>query len=191
MKNAILVHGWAHKDEFYSPKYPTPSNSHWFPWLTKQLMIRDIYTVAPEMPKSYYPQYKIWAKEFERFDINPQTVLVGHSCGGGFLIRWLSEHNSTKVGKVVLVAPWVGHDPDQDFDETFFQFEIDSDLPSRTSGLTLFHSSNDVEPIQKSVRAIRQKIPDLKYVELKNKGHFTLNGLGGEAFPELLKEIVG
>jgi hypothetical protein len=43
MKNAILIHGWADKHEFYDPKYPTASNSHWFPWITKQLMINDIH----------------------------------------------------------------------------------------------------------------------------------------------------
>ena len=108
MKNAILVHGWVGKQEYYDERYPTASNSHWFPWLTKQLMIRDIHTVAVEMPNGFYPQYEVWKREFERFDITPETLLVGHSCGGGFLVRWLSETDQ-KVGRVVLVAPWIGY----------------------------------------------------------------------------------
>lgn len=59
MKNAILIHGWASKQEFYNPLCPTASNSHWFPWLSKQLMIRDIHTVAVEMPNGYYPDVKL------------------------------------------------------------------------------------------------------------------------------------
>lgn len=31
------------------------------------------------------------SREFGRFEINTDTILVGHSCGGGFLLRWLSD----------------------------------------------------------------------------------------------------
>ena len=43
MKNAILVPGRPDKDEYYDSKYPTNSNSHWFPWLSKQLQIKDVF----------------------------------------------------------------------------------------------------------------------------------------------------
>ena len=95
-QNAILIHGTCNKVEYYSDEYPTLSNSHWFPWLSKQLLISDIPTVALEIPNAYMPNYTTWKKEFERFDIDSETILVGHSCGGGFLVRWLSE-NDVKV----------------------------------------------------------------------------------------------
>lgn len=189
MKNAIMVHGWAKKDEFYDLKYPTPSNSHWFPWLTKQLMVKDIHAVAVEMPKTYYPVYEDWKKEFERYYIGEDTTLVGHSCGGGFIVRWLSE-NDTKVGKVVLVAPWLGIDPEQDFDMNFFDFEIDREIAFRTESLTILNSKDDVNVIQKSVKLLLDKIDNIKLIEFKDKGHFTLKGLGTEEFPELLEVIV-
>jgi uncharacterized protein len=187
MKNAILVHGWAHKDEYYEPKYPTSSNSHWFPWLSKQLMIKDIHTVAVEMPSSYYPEYDKWKKEFERFEITPETILVGHSCGGGFLIRWLSENKNVKVDKLILVAPWVGTEPDQPFDSSFFEFDWDPNLFKRTNDLIMFCSTNDVEEVKKSQNIIKSKLTNLKIIELENKGHFTLHGLGTIEFPELLE----
>lgn len=190
MKKAILLHGWAHKDEFYDPQYPTVSNSHWFPWLSKQLMIRDIHAIAPEMPSSFYPEYEIWRKEFERFEVDEETILIGHSCGGGFLVRWLSENKDIKAGKVILVAPWIGDDPDQPFEEGFFEFDIDRTLSKRVESFILFNSTNDVEPIQKSVRKIKGSIDDILYREFENKGHFTLKGLGTEEFPELLAEVL-
>lgn len=191
MNNAILVHGWASKNEFYNPDYPTGSNSHWFPWLTKQLMIRDIYTVAVEMPNGFYPEYDVWKHEFERFDITENTILVGHSCGGGFLVRWLSE-NDVKVGKVILAAPWIGDDPgDEPFDATFFDFTIDPNIAQKTQGLTIIHSTNDGDGVKKSVKTLVEQLQDIHSVELENKGHFTLKGLGTDAFPELLEEIVG
>jgi len=84
MKNAILLHGTPSKEEYYSLEYPSASNAHWFPWLQKQLLIKDIPAVTIEMPSSYLPDYSLWQTEFERFDITPETILVGHSCGGGF-----------------------------------------------------------------------------------------------------------
>ena len=190
MSNAILVHGWAQKSEYYDPKYPTGSNSHWFPWLTKQLMIRDIYTVAVEMPDGYYPNYEAWKREFERFDIDKQTILVGHSCGAGFLVRWLSE-NDVKVGKVILVAPWLGDDPgDEPFDTSFFDFAINPDIAKQTEGLTIIHSTNDGTGVKKSVNTLTAQLKGFRYVELENKGHFTFESLGGEEFSELLEELL-
>ncbi|TAH32104.1 hypothetical protein EYC58_05535 [Candidatus Saccharibacteria bacterium] len=195
MSNAILIHGLASKGEYYDPKYPTGSNSHWFPWLSKQLIIRDIHTVALEMPNGYLPEYEVWKKELERFDIDQDTTLVGHSLGGGFLIRWLSEEN-VKVGKVVLVAPWLGamvgddrYSPEE-FDMSFFDFEIDRDVASKTKGITVISSNDDGPGVQKTVTFIHEKFNGFKYVELENKGHFTLKSLGSVEFLELLEEII-
>lgn len=190
MKTAILIHGWAQKTKAYDAKYPTPSNSYWFPWLSKQLMLRDIHAVAIEMPRSFYPEYAVWKKEFERFDLDPETILVGHSCGGGFIIRWLSEHKDVRVDKVILVAPWVGNDPDQPFDDTFFRFEWDENLADRTTKLIVFNSTNDVKPVQDSLKVITKKLKGVHLIELQDKGHFTLNGMGTVEFPELLAECL-
>lgn len=189
MKNAIIIHGWAYKDEYYNPKYPTASNSHWIPWLSKQLMIRDIHTVAVEMPDSYYPKYDIWKKEFERNTIDENTILVGHSCGGGFLVRWMSE-TKRKVSKVVLVAPWMGEQPDQPFDASFFDFTIDPDITKLAKSFCVFNSSNDDPTIHECVTALLSKLADSKYIELENKGHFTLGAMGTVEFPELLEELI-
>lgn len=189
-KNAILVPGWVQRDIFFDPKYPTPSNMHWFPWLSKQLMIRDIQTVALEMPQSYAPNYNVWKKELERFDITDQTILVGHSCGGGFLVRWLSENQDIKVNQVVLVAPWLGFNSDQEFDKNFFDFKIDPDIANHANKFVLFNSSNDMPEVHKSVDVIRDNLKNIKYIELLDKGHFTFKDLGSEEFPELLGEIL-
>jgi len=189
--NAILVPGRPDKDEYYDPQYPTNSNNHWFPWLSKQLQIRDIFAIVIEPPRPWQPRYDVWAKEFERFDISSDTVLVGHSCGGGFLVRWLSEHPDKKVGKVVLVAPWMnpGDDPAGDTAD-FFHFTIDPELVSRTDGLTIFNSDNDFPSIHQSVQAIRDAVKNVRYKEFHGYGHFTLGSMHTVEFPELVEEIL-
>ncbi len=190
MKNAIIVHGTSDRDEYYSPEYPSANNSHWLPWLQKQLLINDIPAATPTIPHSYMPDYSVWKREFERFDITPETILVGHSCGGGFLVRWLSENREQKVGKVVLVAPWLDPNKKKGADNDFFDFTMDTELVNRTGGVTIFNSDDDMEAVHTSVKQIMETISNMKLVEFQGKGHFCLSDLGGEAFPELLAEVL-
>jgi uncharacterized protein len=192
MRTAILIPGRPDKEEYYDPQYPSNSNNHWFPWLTKQLQIRDIFTVAIEPPRPWQPRYDIWKKELERFEITPETILVGHSCGGGFIVRWLSEQKEARVNKVLLVAPWLNpeHNPRSDTAD-FFDFTIDPHLAERTAGITILNSDNDELTIHRSVQMIRDGVRGVKYREFHNYGHFCYEDLQTEAFPELVEEIVG
>jgi len=192
MRNAILIPGRPDKDEYYNPQYPSNSNNHWFPWLTKQLQIHDIFTVAIEPPTPWQPRYDIWKRELERFEITPETILVGHSCGGGFIVRWLSENKERRVDKVVLVAPWLNPENNPVSDTAdFFKFAIDPDLVTRTAGVTIFNSDNDQATVHTSVQILRDEVKHVQYEEFHNYGHFCFNDLKTVEFPELLQEIVG
>ena len=188
MKNAILLHGTSSKEEYYSLEYPSASNSHWLPWLQKNLLVNDIHAVTPEMLNGFNPDYDVWCREFERYDITSETILVGHSCGGGFLLRWLSEHPDIKVDKVILVAPWL--DPTRRKTIDFFDFTLDSNLVDRTRGVTVFSSNNDSDEIIKSVQIISEQVPNIKIKEFLNYGHFCYEDMKTVEFPELLEEIL-
>jgi len=187
MKTAILLHGMPSKKEFYDESTPSMSNKHWVPWLQNQLLIRDIFAQTPEMPIPYKPQYDLWKNEFEKLKPEEVDILVGHSCGGGFLTRWLSE-NKTKHETVVLVAPWL--DPYSEDTIDFFDFEIDKELTTRIPNLHIFVSSDDEESITDSLETITKALPDVKVHSFTDKGHFCFDDLGGEAFPELLGVIL-
>jgi predicted alpha/beta hydrolase family esterase len=190
MKNAIILHGRPSKEEYYSDLYPSASNSHWLPWLQKQLLIKDIPAYTPEVPYCYDLDYENWCKEFERCEITAGTTLVGHSCGGGFIVRWLGEHPEAKVDKVILVAPGA---PAVEADwsrSRFFDFAINPNLATQTQGITIFSSDNDSPGIMESVQKYRAIIKDVQYREFKGYGHFTLKRMGTDAFPELLEEIL-
>ena len=68
MKTAILIHGTCDEEEYFSDLYPSLSNSHWFPWLQKQLLIKGIFTQTPEMPDAYKPDYEKWIDALEKLD---------------------------------------------------------------------------------------------------------------------------
>lgn len=191
MKNAILVPGMPYKDEHYDPRLPSNSEAHWFSWLKRQLILKDIHAIAIEPPFPYKPRYEDWEKEFERFDITPETILVGWSCGGGFLVRYICENKDIKVGKVVLVAPWINPYKDKSYDTAdFFNFNIDANFPKRTKSVTIFISNDDESDVLKTVEILKREVSGLVFKEYKDKGHFTSNDIGTTEFPEILEVIL-
>jgi predicted alpha/beta hydrolase family esterase len=188
MRTAIIVHGAPSREEYYDANVPSASNHHWLPWLQRQLGVRDYAAHTPEIPNCWMPDYRVWQREFERFDITPGTMLVGHSCGGGFLTRWLSEHPDTRVGRVVLVAPWI--DPRRTRTTDFFDFKIDPNLAERTAGFTVMNSDNDAQDIQDSAFIIRDTVHNTNFRNFHQYGHFCIENLHTQAFPELLSALV-
>jgi predicted alpha/beta hydrolase family esterase len=186
MNRAILLHGTCSEDEYFSDNYPSLSNSHWLPWLQKQLLMKDIIAQTPEMPYAYKPNYTKWKEEFERYPIDENTILVGHSCGGGFLVRWLSE-NKLNVGNVVLVAPWL--DPKRNKTTDFFNFDIDPELYKRVKSLEIYLSNDDQDVID-SVDTLLKTIPEAQLHKFDEMGHFTYGEMGKHDFPELLESVL-
>ena len=181
MKTAIILHGMPSWEEYMNPNSDAQSNKHWSPWIQRQLIIKGVLAQAIELPKPYKPVYEDYKKVFEQFDINEETMLIGHSCSAGFLIRWLSE-NDVKVGKVALVAPWI--DVNKEIKSGFFDFEIDPKISEKTKGLYLFYSSDDKD-VKGSVDILKKTLKDGEFIELKEKGHFIISLMGTKEFPEL------
>lgn len=187
MKNAIIIHGTCSEKEYFSDKYPSLSNSHWLPWLQKQLLLNGIFTQTPEILDAYKPEYEKWKKGIEIFDINEETILIGHSCGGGFLIRWLSE-NKIKIKKLILVAPWL--DPKREKTTDFFDFQINKDISQRVESIYLFVSGDDDKDILESVETIEKSISNIKVHKFSDFGHFTFNDMKTDKFLELFNVAV-
>lgn len=171
--NAILIPGRPDKGQHYDPTEPSNSQNYWFAWLQRQLILQDIHAVSLEPPFPFRPRYDEWRTEFERFDITPDTILIGHSCGGGFLLRWLSENTDKQVGKVILVAPWINPDNYLESDTAdFFDFAIDPDFSTRTKSVTVFISSDDEPSVVKTVNILKDTARHLDLREYTDRGHF-------------------
>lgn len=188
MRNGLLLHGMPDKEEYFDSSIPSPSNNHWFPWLQHELLINGIFTQTPEMPQPYHPQYDLWQKEFERFEVNQESILIGHSCGAGFLVRWLTE-NKINLDTLILAAPWL--DPDKSLETGFFEFDLDPKLFERAKRFHILVSNDDSPDILKSVKILEQTYKKATIHRFDHYGHLTLEGLGHPEFPELLKIILG
>jgi len=188
MRNCIIIHGCpSNKDKTIDPKTRT-YDKHWIPWLTKELEKRDFSVNAPLMPTPWNAKYEEWKKIMDKINVNKKSILVGHSCGGAFLVRWLGE-TKKRTKKLILVAPakMLESMPEKYFD--FYNFETDLSITNRVNEIVIFVSDNEGEGIRKAVKRYSKEF-NIQPREIKGKGHFLLKHMGTEEFPELLSEII-
>jgi len=77
-------------------------------------------------------------------------------------------------------------------DETkkkFYEYEIDESIASRVNEIIIFTADDEEEDGKKSAK-IFQKALNAKVIELSNKGHYTLEDMKTEEFPELLTKVL-
>ncbi len=194
MKTAIIIHGWPNKEEYYNINISSPSNMHWLPWIQKKLLLKNVLAQTPEMPQAYKPHYEDWKSTLEQFKIDEETILIGHSCGGGFLVRWLSE-TDIKVGQVILVVPWVNPSyptkvPAEIFEPDFFRFDISENISAKTAGIKIMYSTDDYPEVIESIKILKSKLKNVEFQEFTGKGHFTFKTMKTVEFPELLANII-
>lgn len=82
----FILHGWG-----------GTSQSNWFPWLRRRQEAAGDTTFVPDFPSTELPWYSEWCEYWEANfaqQITPDSVVVGHSLGGSFALRWLSEKKS-------------------------------------------------------------------------------------------------
>lgn len=160
------------------------NNRDWISWTQSQLVECGIHASAPLMPQPWTPNYGVFKTEFEKNEITKHDILVGHSCGGAFLVRWLGD-TKQKVKKLILVAPW----KISEGQEEYYGFEIDKTIPERVGEIVMFTSDDEEDDGKESVKIFHEALGG-KLVELSGRGHFDREGMGTDAFPELLYEIL-
>lgn len=186
--NCIIIHGCPDDAEkAMNPKTRT-YDKHWIPWIKKELSSKGIKTETPLMPEPWEPDYDKFKKEFEKHDVDENTILIGHSYGCAFLVRWLGE-TKKKINKLVLVAPWKIPDKKDKLRKAFYEYPIDKTIKSRVKEIIMFTSDDEEEDGKKSLKIFHDALGG-KVIELRGRGHYTLDDMGTEEFPELLEKII-
>lgn len=183
--NCIIIHGCCtFEEKDLSPENRT-YDKHWMPWLKRELIKAGLSAVTPTMPEPWQPDYEKYKAEFEKYLIDENTILIGHSCGAAFLVRWLGE-SKKQIAKLILVAPWKIPDEIDEYRKKFYIYEIDQSIKSRVDEIVMFTADNEEDDGKESVK-IFQKALGGKIFNLKGHGHYTLEDMGTEEFPELLQ----
>lgn len=184
MKKAVILHGICDEEEYFEMDFPSPSNAHWIPWLKQKFLRNGILCQALEMPTPYNPKYNEWKETFEQLNMKDISVIVGHSAGCGFILKWLNENKDIVIDKLVLVAPWM--DPVKK-KGNFLQFEIRNSLKNQVKELHVLYSKDeDVDGVLESKNTIIDEFETAKLHLFDNLGHFCFSDTGLE-FKELWK----
>ncbi|MCL2017614.1 MAG: hypothetical protein FWG80_02490 [Alphaproteobacteria bacterium] len=185
MKKAIICHGVSPSFESNAENdFPGCSRS-WLGWLQQRYIIAGVNCQNPCFPNSWRParKYPDDVNVFSRLELDADTRLVGHSCGAGFLLKYLGENPELKARHLVLVAPWIGFGEPLNY--YFENLELDPDLPNRINRIDLFYSTNDIAGVQESVKKIMEIYPNINMHNMGDKGHLRADDFGTHEFPEL------
>ena len=114
----IILHGCPPSADNIIPK-----EKRWMNWLEKKLKEKGFNAIAPAMPTPWKPRYEEWKEMFEKYPVTHNSLLVGHSCGASFLVRWLLETNN-HVKKLILVAPAKIPETENDTRQDLYKFDL-------------------------------------------------------------------
>ncbi len=187
-ENCIIIHGCPSNIEKAMNPETRTYDKHWIPWLKRNLIAAGIETETPLMPDPWEPNYQKFKSEFEKHEVGENTILVGHSCGSAFLVRWLGE-TKRKIFKLILVAPWKIPDKDDKFRKEFYTYPIDESIKLRVREIVMFTADDEEDEGKESLKIFHQALGG-EIIELKGHGHYTLGDMGIEEFPELLEKII-
>ena len=177
MKTAFVLHGVCDREEYFEMDFPSPSNAHWLPWLQQRFLRAGVLAQCLEMPVPYSPVYDDWVAVWERQNIRPDSVVVGHSAGCGFVLKWLAANPDVRLGKLVLVAPWL--DPARKCGD-FVQGELDAGLVARVGELHILASDDDMDSVQVSVARLVAFYAGAIIHRFEKHGHFCAGDIGVE-----------
>jgi len=198
-KQVIIIHGATsfktHEDYISYLKNEEVSievlKSHksWRDTLTSELG-DDYEVLIPRMPNKQNARYEEWKIWFERIDnlLDDEVILIGHSMGGTFLVKYLSENIfSKKIKSVVLVAaPFDEEDDVKNGDSTadFIPPSSLIKLIEQARKIYILYSKDDPVVAFRQLERYQQALPDAKVIVFEDRQHF-----GQETFPEIIELI--
>ncbi|MBI2984645.1 MAG: alpha/beta fold hydrolase [Candidatus Kerfeldbacteria bacterium] len=133
---------------------------------------RGWQVLLPQMPNKFNARYREWEVWFERMRpfVKPDVILIGHSQGGIFLAKYLSEHHFPKrIQALILVAAPHSRSPEiGDFGLTRSLNRVDKQCRK----IFLLYSHDDpVVPFSEMGR-YRKDLPLARTIVFQRRGHF-------------------
>lgn len=164
---------------------------NWFPWLKGKLAESNVEVIVPQFPTPEGQSLDAWLKVFNEYKniVDENTVMIGHSLGGLFLLRVLERlENPIKAAFFVGTPTGVKPIKNWDSDERFSGFEFDwKNIRSKAKHFVVFHSDNDPYVSLGNGQKLAQELGvDLTFVP--NAGHFN-KASGFTEFPQLLDNV--
>lgn len=173
----------------YRLNYSRLTKGGWKENLQKSLG-RRFETVLLKMPNPLNARYAEWKIMFQKIIpfLRGKPILIGHSLGGIFLAKYLSENKfRKKIRATFLIAAPYDNDSGRKVNQSLVDFVLPRKLTGfeKQGGLILLYQSEDdpVVPFP-HLGKYQRALPRAVSVTFKNRGHFSQ-----EKFPELVRDI--
>ncbi|MFK7779684.1 MAG: alpha/beta hydrolase [Candidatus Gracilibacteria bacterium] len=146
----------------------------------------DFFLMNPKMPNKNFADYNERKIMFEKTFpyLENDIILVGHSMGGTFLIKYLEENNfPVKIKKIIIISGAFKDSPGDvignfNFDKTLLN------LKKYENDIIFYQSKDDFVVPFSDLEDYRKIFPNSQYNIFENRGHFI-----DETFPELIEQI--
>ncbi|MDO8657889.1 MAG: alpha/beta fold hydrolase [Candidatus Levybacteria bacterium] len=164
---------------------------NWFPWIKEKLQAKGCQVIVLQFPTSTGQSVGDWFRVLDEQEvkIDENTILIGHSLGGIFLLRVL-ERLQKPVKAAFFVGTPVGVRPIKNWesDERFSGFDFDwKKIRSNAKHFVVFHSDNDpYVSLENGEKLAKELGTDLTFIP--NAGHFNATA-GYTKFNQLLEGI--
>jgi len=198
MKQIVLIHGgtdFRTYEEFISQLKSEPVDitefqpkQRWRNTFAERLG-PNYQVLTPTMPNkenAHYEEWKIWFEKMSPFLIDG-VILMGHSLGGIFLAKYLSENTfPKKIGATVLVsAPYNSEGLEPPLGDFQLTRPLEN-LAKQSPVIYLVHGGDDpIVPFSHAQKYLAQ-LPNAKLVTIPGGDHFSQ-----PEFPELIELIHG
>jgi len=182
MSNIFIFHG--------TEGYP---KENWFPWLKRELEKKGHVVFVPQFPSPPVVPAKIaeWfdvLKDYEQY-IDENSILIGHSLGGIFLLRILEKITQPIkaaffVGTPIGVQPILNYGRDNAFSGFDFNWE---EIKKKAKNFIVFQSDNDPYVGLENGKELAKHLGvELSFIP--NAGHFNTKA-GYTKFDKLLNKL--
>ena len=152
-----------------------------------QANLLDFEVVYPKMPNSKnarYEEWKIWLEKIIPL-LQDGVILVGHSLGGIFLAKYLTENScSKKIDQIHLVAAPYDMEIIKESLADFTLSDTVGGLEKFTDKIFLYQSKDDTAVAYKDVLKYQRDLPGALLQVFTDRGHFLQ-----ATFPELVSNI--
>jgi predicted alpha/beta hydrolase family esterase len=171
--------------EEYSAESLLTSDKTWKDTMQEKLGERAQVLRVP-MPNKDNAHYEEWKVRFERVTdtLAEDLILVGHSMGGVFLAKYLSENSFDKpVYATILIAPPYN---DESLEElASFRLEKVTDKFKEQAGTTIIYAGGD-DPVVSYSDCAKYKsvLPEAEFITTSAPDHFVR-----PEFPELVSRL--
>lgn len=143
--------------------------------------------LLPRMPNPTNAKYNEWKILFDKIAclLENNVILIGHSLGGVFLAKYLSENKFPKkiLASILIASPY----DEKGTEDPLCDFKISVSLDKfRKQGnkIFIYQSKDDPAVSYLDLEKYQKALPDAIARIFKDKGHFSQ-----AEFPELVKEI--